>query len=142
MDDDPSYTQAVDPWVIPHTRRSVLAGAAATAVVVLTPRASWAGPRLDTLSRSAFAEMLGQTFTLSGPLGTVRATLDEVGDVVGAPRGADGRFSLLFRAPSTVRAADGTYTVANRRLGSQPLFLVPVDRGASARLYQAIVNRT
>ena len=127
---------------MPRTRRSVLAGAAATAVVVMTPLRSWAHSGLDTLSRSAFAPMLGQTFTLTGPLGTVRATLDEVGDLVGAPAGADGRFSLLFRAPSTVRAADGTYTVANRRLGSQSLFLVPVDRGASARLYQAIVNRT
>ena len=89
MDDDPSYTQAVDPWVIPHAAE-LLAGAAATAVVVLTPRRRGQRPRLDTLSRSAFAEMLGQTFTLSGPLGTVRATLDEVGDVVGAPPARTG----------------------------------------------------
>jgi hypothetical protein len=111
------------------------------AVVVMSPQPAWARHRLDGLSRSTFAQMLGQTFTLTGPLGTMRATLDEVGDVVGAPAGADGRFSLLFRAPSTARTSDGTFTVANRRMGSQPLFLVPVDRGASAQLYQAIVNR-
>jgi hypothetical protein len=96
----------------------------------------------DALSRSTFAPALGEDFTLTGPAGTVDATLDEVGDLVGAPAGAEGRFSLLFRAPSTVLAVDGIYNVANRRIGSWSLFLVPVDRGATARSYQAVVNRT
>jgi hypothetical protein len=131
----------VHPAGTPLTRRSFVAAMAAGAVMVATPLRAWAGGGGDALSRSTFAPALGEDFTLTGPAGTVHSTLDEIGDLVGAPAGAERRFSLLFRAPSTAGALDGVYTVANRRLGSRSLFLVPVDRGAVARLYQAVVNR-
>lgn len=126
----------------PLTRRSFVAAVTATAAVMTSPLQAWARRGGDAQSRSTFAPTLGDDFTLTGPAGTVHATLDEIGDLVGDPAGAERRFSLLFRAPSTVRSGDGVYTVANRRLGSRSLFLVPVDRGAAARLYQAVVIQT
>lgn len=131
----------MDGWGSSRTRRSFFSVVAATALAVMTPRWARAVSRGDALSRSTYAPALGEEVTLVGPAGTVRATLAEVGDLVGAPAGADGRFSLLFRAPAGAPVSDGPYAVRSRRLGAPSLFLTAVDRASSATLYQAVINR-
>jgi hypothetical protein len=133
----------VRPAAGPLTRRSFVAAAAAASTVVLATPLRAAARRVSapSLGRSTFAPLVGQTFTLTGPAGAVHATLEELGDVIGAPPAAETRFSLVFGTATPGPGVDGTSTVANRRLGSCSLFLVPVDRGAGRRRHQAIINQ-
>ena len=50
-------------------------------------------------------------------------------------------FSLRFRAPSTMRPEQMTYTLRNDALGDLELFLVPVDRDKDAVYFEALFNR-
>ena len=56
---------------------------------------------------------------------------------------ADGRrqaFSLVFRGPQTPALEQSTFAMANDRLGSMGLFLVPIAEDETGRLYEAIFN--
>lgn len=57
-----------------------------------------------------------------------------------APAGARAGFSLLFRAPSSLGAAQGTYRIQHPRLGALDLFLVPVGASAQSIEFEAVFN--
>jgi hypothetical protein len=133
------------------SRRSFLAATAsvaavAVAPVVLAPPAgalSRVGEAAAApLQRSAFTPLVGQTFTMSVGHNAISVVLSEVGDLKPATAAKDeDRFSLVLTARGREVRPQGTYQLQHPKLGTVTLFVVPVDRGASARRYQAIINR-
>jgi hypothetical protein len=133
------------------SRRTFLVATAATAAVAVVPvvLASPAGAlsriaetTSTPLQRSLFTPLVGQTFTMSARRDAISVVLSEVADLKPATAAKDeARFSLLFTAPGREARPQGTYQLQHPKLGSVALFVVPIDRGASARRYQAIINR-
>jgi hypothetical protein len=125
-----------------------LAAAAAVAVVPVvfaSPAGALsriAGTTSAPLQRSLFTPLIGQTFTMSARRDAISVVLSEVADLKPATTANDeDRFTLVFTAPRRQARPQGTYQLQHPNLGSVALFVVPVDRGASARRYQAIINR-
>jgi hypothetical protein len=94
------------------------------------------------LTRSQFAPHLKSTFqAMEGPNATP-LVLSEVNDLRSAKRpGEERRFSLIFTAPGGDVRPQGTYRFVHPAMGTLALFVTPVDRGAKARSYEAVVNR-
>ncbi|HWY75969.1 MAG TPA: hypothetical protein VN281_10150 [Verrucomicrobiae bacterium] len=85
-----------------------------------------------------------------------RARVTEAGDAVNfelthatqnrAPANTGGKtpayesFSLLFREAGQQAIPQGTYAFEHDRLGSFPMFIVPVSRESDAVIYQAVFN--
>ncbi len=125
-------------------RGFLVSGAAAVTAGVIVAQAPVAFARSAakalkpvTLTRAMFLPLVGTTFKVSGSTSTL--TLVEVGDLTGAPAGADSQFSLLFEVagadlPSRIATLKGSGTTVS-------LFVSPVDRGAVHRYHQAVVNR-
>jgi hypothetical protein len=106
--------------------------------------------RLERVTRSVFAELVGSTFHVYSALGTREdMTLVEAavlrfptGRRIGTKR-ANGRkaFSLVFQGSTDQRLPQQTYRIEHRRLGSFPLFLVPVGPlREDGQQYQAILS--
>jgi hypothetical protein len=105
----------------------------------------------ETLMRSMFAALLGQTFEVyqeAAPMPALR--LAKVRDLPaaaheGAPVPAgdqrERNFSLLFSRPIGQMIEQGTYRFEYLRLGSFSLFIVPMAPEPNATYYEAIFNR-
>jgi hypothetical protein len=89
------------------------------------------------LTRSVFAPTVGKYYWIQGTF--KRLTLVEIGDLPGAPAGAEGQFSLLFSAPTAITG--GVLSLTNLTLGTISLFVSPIDRGLANNFYEAVVNR-
>jgi hypothetical protein len=50
-------------------------------------------------------------------------------------------FSLMFRGHANAKLGQETYMIEHPRLGSFPLFLVPVGRARKGQSFEAVVNR-
>ena len=50
-------------------------------------------------------------------------------------------FSLIFTGRGNAKLPQETYTIQHPRLGSFPLFVVPIGSAGKGRSFQAIVNR-
>ena len=103
-----------------------------------------ASPGRLTLVR--FIPLVGSRFGAQDPgMGTLELTLDEATAI--APSLADQHglrgdaFSLIFRSPGRPAVGDGIHTLVHPALGTFPLFLVAVGRGAGRQDYQAVVDR-
>lgn len=59
--------------------------------------------------------------------------------VPGRPDSRD--FSVLFRGPDEPQLSQGTYVMDLDDLGTQSLFLVPVDRSEDGFVYEAVFTR-
>jgi hypothetical protein len=86
-----------------------------------------------------------------------RARVSEAGEAVSfeltqatpnrAPANASSKppeyesFSLLFRGPGQKMLAQGTYDFEHERLGTFPMFIVPVSRETESVVYQAVFNQ-
>lgn len=57
----------------------------------------------------------------------------------GASRPADS-FSLMFVAPASCRAGQGTYTLEFPEIGAIGVFLVPLGPGEGGMLYEAVFS--
>ena len=95
-----------------------------------------------------FSSVVGTSF---------RARANDGGDVVSfeltqatpnrIPANASARptqyesFSLLFRGPGQKMLAQGTYDFEHERLGTFPMFIVPVSRETESVVYQAVFNQ-
>jgi hypothetical protein len=141
------------------SRRGFVTGAA----VALTGGVLWAiGQRVGVtghlqwvsalaLTRSTFANLLGQTFQIrSVPSGELAAQLVEVRDLPsarfrGSPAAAsaesENRFSILFRGPADTPLGQGTYEFSHTQLGAFSLFIVPMASDMDTRDYEAVFNR-
>lgn len=91
---------------------------------------------LSRLTVGDFEPRVGEPFTLAD--GTVFELVEAVPAGAGGPRGAS--FSLTFAGPADPVRPQGMLSLTNEQLGTLELFLVPVERDASAVRYQAIFN--
>lgn len=126
--------------------RTVGLGVAGAALVVAGGRdlISWIFPA--PLVRSSFAARLGETFRVSADAASLELRLVKIDALQSAalqksPDNADDSFALLFRGPAGQPLGQGTYNFAHGRIGSFPLFIVPMSVEPDARYYQAIFNR-
>jgi hypothetical protein len=94
----------------------------------------------NRLARSALTPHLQQKFRIIGHGRRVTATLVSIGDVMGAPKGAEKRFSAMLRAPRGHRLEQDVYHLSRAGYGAVRVLVVPVERGLKANLYQVIVN--
>lgn len=95
---------------------------------------------LEHLSRDQFAEHLNTTFKIYlTPETTVDAELMEVSEIRKRPR--QEAFSLLFLALTQTPFEQAAYKVEHPTLGSDILFLVPIERIERGIYYEALFNR-
>jgi hypothetical protein len=95
--------------------------------------------KLFELTRDSFEPLLQARFALRLEGGLLELELVELKSL-GASRGTHREpFSLIFRGPREHWFAQGTYPVQHPKLGTLPLFLVPVGPDAAGMMqYQAI----
>jgi hypothetical protein len=93
----------------------------------------------DAVAREQFAEQLHTTFTISAGGLSLPAELVEFTERPPA-RGYE-QFSLLFRVPRDAPVVQATWDVEHPALGTQALFLVPVDRDEKGMYVEAVFNR-
>jgi hypothetical protein len=127
-----------------------LAGSALLAAGGISLRTLWAPEVLaGSLKRSLLSQHLGQTFHVQLDSSDVVAMqLAQVRDlgvsqVTDKRTGADMEhsFSVLFRGPADRPLGQGTYQLSHGRIGSFPLFIVPMGPADGDRYYEAIFNR-
>jgi hypothetical protein len=128
--------------------RTVGIGVAGAALVAASGRdlaaglISWMFPA--PLMRSTFAARLDETFQVRTSAASVELRLvkaEPLHSAAPSPASADHSFALLFRGPADQPLAQNTYNFAHSRIGSFPLFIVPMAVEHDARYYQAIFNR-
>lgn len=102
------------------------------------------------LVRSSFAARLGDTFQVyagTTPVGLRLVKVTALNSIAaGAAQARPGghtedSFAVLFRGPRAQPIAQGMYDFAHSRIGSFPLFIVPMAAEQDARYYEAIFNR-
>jgi hypothetical protein len=121
-----------------------LAAVAAAATLVPTEAFAATPVRLRDmpLTRDAFEQLVGRTLRMRGTGSSLAVTVVGVHDIKPAAAAGDQhRFSVLLRGTRRQAAAQGVYTFAAAGLRGFDLLVVPVDRGVSARFYQAVINR-
>ncbi len=94
----------------------------------------------EQLTKSAFARHEKSTFTLASNGEPQSLVLMEVADLSSDPEN-DESFSLLFHATGPGLLGQGLYQLNHQEMGSQALFLVPVDADESGAYYEAVFNR-
>jgi uncharacterized protein DUF6916 len=98
------------------------------------------------LRRTLFAGRLGEIFQADSGSSTLPLQLVDVRDLhasIYRQAGVDGEqnFSLLFSGPIGRRLEQDTYRFAHSRIGSFPLFIVPMPQNQQAAYYEAIFSR-
>jgi len=92
------------------------------------------------IARDDFAGQVGTVFRIvEGRFDSVELRLAEVKDGKAAP--GYEVFSLFFHGPVEPRLEQATYTTSHAVLGTQPLFLVPVEARPEWIRYEALFNR-
>lgn len=95
---------------------------------------------LEHLTRDQFAEHLNTTFRIYlTPESFVEAELTEVSEIRKRPR--QEAFSLLFLAQTATPFEQAAYKVEHPALGSDILFLVPIEQTARGVFYEVLFNR-
>jgi hypothetical protein len=137
------------------TRRKFLRdcslAAAATSLVpaISTTVLADTAPRAISGEQPGFKDYLQQIntlFAVNSGIQQVALTLVEAKTFTAASTtGIDARnekFSLLFRGPLSRPLEQNTYTLDHSRLGSLPIFIVPVGcRNKRGKFYEAIFDR-
>ena len=95
------------------------------------------------LTHGTFAPLVGTSFTTMTEHGAVELTLESANDSgIGGGTSPDGhtrtQFSLEFAGPADTPLEQGTYELTSAALGTQPIFLVPVQGNPGSRYYEAI----
>jgi hypothetical protein len=99
------------------------------------------------LTRSLLAQHLGDTFFIQSETSSnVVLQLSHIrglGDAESQHANVrlEYSFSVLFRGPVDRSLAQGTYQFSHRKIGSFPLFIVPMAPTADARYYEAVFNQ-
>lgn len=95
---------------------------------------------LEHLTRDQFAEHLNSTFKIYvTPETTIEAQLVDVSEIRKRPR--QEAFSLSFLVLDHTPFEQGTYKVEHPVLGTDILFLVPVERTEKGIEYEVLFNR-
>ncbi len=102
------------------------------------------GAKLRELTRSVFAECIGEAFCLHGKQGQILdAELIEVRTLAQPYRMAPGRrepFSVLFRCSASQLLSQRIYRLDHKQIGSLEIFLVPVGQRDQNVRYEAVFN--
>jgi hypothetical protein len=121
---------------LPAVRAATSGGGAAGAVTPERKSRPVDGPR--HLRLATYRPLVGDTFRIRRP----GARPLSVKLVSAEPLPGEGEtFSLIFRGHRGAKLDQSTYTFEHARLGSYPLFLVPVGPGVRGQDLQVIVNR-
>jgi hypothetical protein len=92
--------------------------------------------------RSQFTAAIGATFVASDDTNQHRLRLVEILDIApSAVPGHEHAFNLIFDQLGAPVMEQGIYRLTARRTPACSLFLSPVDRPATRRQFQALVNR-
>jgi hypothetical protein len=95
---------------------------------------------LEHLTRDQFAEHLNTTFKIYlTPETTVDAELTQVSEIRKRPR--QEAFSLLFLALTAAPFEQAAYKIEHPALGSDILFLVPIEKVERGIYYEVLFNR-
>ncbi|HEX8370861.1 MAG TPA: hypothetical protein VF604_20110 [Pyrinomonadaceae bacterium] len=95
---------------------------------------------LEHLTRDRFAEHLNTKFKIYlAPETFVEAELTEVSEIRKRPR--QEAFSLLFLALVATPFEQAAYKIEHPALGSDILFLVPVEKTDKGIFYEVLFNR-
>ncbi|HEY0048920.1 MAG TPA: hypothetical protein VGB68_06530 [Pyrinomonadaceae bacterium] len=95
---------------------------------------------LEHLTRDQFAEHLNGKFKIYvTPETAVEAELTEVSEIRKRPR--QEAFSLLFLALTDTPFEQAGYKIEHPVLGSDILFLVPIEKTARGVFYEVLFNR-
>jgi hypothetical protein len=95
---------------------------------------------LEHLTRDQFAEHLNSAFKIYlTPETFVDAELTEVSEIRKRPR--QEAFSLLFLAQTAAPFEQAAYKVEHPTLGTDVLFLVPIEQTAKGIFYEVLFNR-
>jgi hypothetical protein len=126
-------------------RTGLTLAAAGSIVAVLPDVAFGATPlapgRVD-LTRGSFEALVGRALRVVGGGRDAVLVVTSVDDIRPAEAAGDQhRFSVTFRGSRRGAIDQGVYRFVGRGLGAFDLLIVPVDRGAKARYYQAVINR-
>jgi len=132
---------------------AILGGAMATSDLLFLPKKSvaypmWKGDKpMSTFTSKMFADFVGESFHVEQKSrGKLIADLIEVSDNTGAgPNNKNSNqidcFSILFRAPLDQPLEQNTYNFFHKKIGTFPLFIVPIGLDEKGRLYEAVFNR-
>ena len=99
----------------------------------------------DALTEEAFTRNLNTKFHVTAEGGPgVELELAEVVGYKSGPNEQQGleRFSAFFDGPGDICLRQATYTFEHERMGSFPLFIVPVGKNERGYRYEAVFNNT
>ena len=123
-----------------------LGGTMTTSGLFFLPKKSVAYPicqgdkDMSTFTSKMFADRVGESFRIEqGSRGKLIADLIEVSDNTGAGLNNENSnqidcFSILFRAPLDQPLEQNTYNFSNKKIGTFPLFIVPIGIDEKGRL--------
>lgn len=95
---------------------------------------------LSRLTSESFAVNLNTTFEIQvSALDAQELELIEVSKKK-VSRGSES-FDIVFRGPKENPFKQGTYTIHHARMGTFPVFVVPVGNGKNGVFYQAVFSR-
>lgn len=104
---------------------------------------------LEKLTIQDFSGLLNETFQLEldSDEGDIRITVFDMALVEVSPLGerqsAPGMrkgFSILFKGPESPLLTQKIYSLTHEKLGTLPLFIVPIGPGNGGMLYEAVFN--
>ena len=90
------------------------------------------------LRLSTYEPLVGSSFVVQRP-GTTPLRVTLASATVLPSQGES--FSLIFTGRGNAKLPQETYTIQHPRLGSFPLFVVPIGSAGKGRSFQVIVNR-
>lgn len=96
------------------------------------------GDRASDDLHQRYVACVGETFRVAIGTGSTDLTLDEVSAV--AESGGYRSWTLTFSGPTEAPLAQATWTITHERLGTEAVFLVPVDRSRDAVVYEAVFS--
>jgi hypothetical protein len=118
-------------------------GSAAIGLLALSPARAFAQATGSRLIRHRFTPLVGESFRMTGGGHNIKVVLTKVGDLTPVLRAHDpNRFALLFRIPDGRQPTPGIRSFRHPAVGTVDLFVSPVDRGAKALHYEAVINRS
>ena len=127
---------------------SILGGSMTVSGIFMTSKNTIAYPMdrgdipMSDFNSKMFTRLVGESFNIQQEQrGKLSAELIEVTDHNKDDNVKLEGFSILFRAPLDQPLEQNTYNFHHNRIGTFPLFIVPVGIDEKGRLYEAIFNR-
>ncbi len=93
------------------------------------------------LNQSIFENHINESFRISQqPDGNIDLMLEKI-DAGKSDGGDDECFSIIFQGPADSCLPQKVYSLKHTKLGTFPLFIVPVAKNENGYRYEAVFNR-